>query len=142
MLPYRGRLLLLAFFMCEFYRGIGRVHTCYEFLQFCFRVWPYEEYVGSIPFFNSRNYLEMLAGHVGREIPSSVLIVVGPKESGKSAGIMQMKRLWRNVGHIILDLNLKGKPMHIKGKDAMNILSKELMQQLQFLSYDDYLTHP
>ena len=66
------------------------------------------------------------------------MIVVGPKDSGKSKGIKEIKRLWQNVGHVILDLNLKGKPMHIKGKDAMNILSKELMQHLQFWSYDDY----
>ena len=39
------------------------------------------------------------------------------------------------AGHTALDLNLKDEPNHLRGDDAMNILSNELMQQLQVSEY-------
>ena len=50
-----------------------------------------------------------------------------------------MKSKWRNIGHIVLDLNLKGRPHDVSGNDSMNILSKQLIQQLQVLDYNTYL---
>jgi len=92
-----------------------------------------------IPHINSKHYLNALAMHVASEISLTVMIVVGPKNSGKSEGISQMKWMWNEIGHFVLDLNLKGKPQHVKGEDVMNTLSKELVEQLQVLDHDTYL---
>lgn len=93
----------------------------------------------SLPYINNRHYLKSLATHVTLKIPPKVKIVVGPKDSGKSEGITQMIRLWKRAGHLVIDLNLKGEPQFITGNDAMSILSKEIMQQLQYLDYNSYL---
>lgn len=93
----------------------------------------------SLPYINNKNYLKELGMHVASEIPLNIMIVVGPKDSGKSEGIIQMKRLWKRTGHLIVDLNLKGKPQFITGNNAMNTVSKEIMQQLQYLDYNSYL---
>ena len=88
---------------------------------------------------NNRHYLHALAMHVSCEVSINVMIVLGPKDSGKSEGIVQMKSKWKNIGHIVLDLNLKGRPHDVSGNDSMNILSKQLIQQLQVLDYNTYL---
>jgi len=93
----------------------------------------------TIPQINSRHYLNSLAMHVASEISLTVMVVVGPKDSGKSEGISQMTWMWKEIGHFVLDLNLKGRPQHVKGEDVMNALSKELVEQLQVLDYDTYL---
>lgn len=47
--------------------------------------------------------------------------------------------MWKEVRHIILELNLKERPQHTTGNEAMKILSKELLQQLQFLNSKSYI---
>lgn len=37
-----------------------------------------------------------------------VLIIIGPKDSGKSEGLALMSKVWRNMGRVILDVTLKG----------------------------------
>lgn len=93
----------------------------------------------SIPHINNRHYLHALAMHVSCETPLNVLMVLGPKDSGKSEGIIQMKSKWKDIGHIVLDMNLKGKPHDVTGNDSMDTLSKQLVQQLQVLDYNTYL---
>ena len=65
--------------------------------------------------------------HVACEIPLDIMIVMGPKDSGKLERDRKnekiVKKKWTS-----LDLNFKGKPQFITGNDAMNILSKEIMQ--------------
>ena len=97
------------------------------------------ESLPTMPHINNKEYLNSLAMHVACEVPLNVMVVVGPKDSGKSQGIFEMKKKWKEAGHIVLDLNLKGKPQYITGNDAMKILSKQLAQELQFLQYDTYL---
>ena len=92
----------------------------------------------SFPYIDNRDYLNSLAIHCSQEISLSVMVVVGPKDSGKSEGIAQMERLWMEAGHIVLDLNLKGKHKHVEGNDAMKFLSFELIQQFQDVEYDTY----
>ena len=52
----------------------------------------------SFPYIDNRHYLNLLAAHAAKEISLKVMIVVEPKDSGKSEGIMQMKRLWKEAG--------------------------------------------
>ena len=67
------------------------------------------------------------------------MVVVGPKDSGKSEGIKVMKMKWKDIGHIVINLNLKGKPQNVNSKHAMDMISKELMQELQILNYNVHL---
>ena len=54
-----------------------------------------------IPHINSKHYLNALAMHVASEISLTVMIVAGPKNSGKSEGISQMKWMWNEIGHFV-----------------------------------------
>ena len=53
-------------------------------------------------------YLLTLTSYVGSSEIRQVMIVVGPKDSGKSAGILHLKPYWQKKGHVLIDLNLKG----------------------------------
>ena len=90
------------------------------------------------PHIDNRQYLHALAMHVAQKVSLRVMVIVGPKDSGKSEGIIKLKGLWEQVGHIVLDLDLKGKPQLFTGTDAMIILSRDLVQKLQFLDYHTY----
>jgi len=92
----------------------------------------------SLPYINNRHYLNSLARRSACEDCLSVMIVVGLKDSGKLEGMKKMIKLWKGAGNFVLDLNLKGRPQFISGNDAMSILSRDLVQQLQFLDYHAY----
>ena len=62
--------------------------------------------------------------------PKIVKVIIGPKDAGKSTGIVKLKEHWRNLGHIIVDLNLKGESHAINGRKAMLTISNQLMDQL------------
>ena len=83
-----------------------------------------------MPFFNSRSYLSALSMHVAKEKPRRVMVVVGPKDIGKSAGITHMKPYWQRAGHVVIDINLKGEPSPINWFAAFKVISKELMAEL------------
>ena len=84
-----------------------------------------------MPFFNSRSYLSALSKHVAKENLMSIMVVVGPKDIGKSAGIMHMKPYWQRAGHVVIDINLKGEPSPVNGFAAFKIISKELLAELK-----------
>lgn len=62
----------------------------------------------NIPLINMRDYLKLLSHHVAEKRRFS-LIIVGPKNSGKSKGIQEMIIEWEKQGRIVLDIDLKGK---------------------------------
>ena len=69
--------------------------------------------------------------HVATENPMSIMVVVGSKDIGKSAGIMHMKPYWQRTGHFVIDINLKGEPSPVNRFAAFKIISKELMAELK-----------
>ena len=85
----------------------------------------------AIPFFNSKSYLHTLTSYVNRNEIRHVMIIVGPKDSGKSEGILQLKPYWQKEGHMLIDVNLKGESYNVNTKVAMTLVSKEVMNHLQ-----------
>ena len=85
----------------------------------------------TIPFFNSKSYLHTLTSYVNRDEIRQVMIIVGPKDSGKSEGISQLKSYWQKEGHMLIDVNLKGESYNVNTKMAMTLVSKEVMNHLQ-----------
>ena len=75
---------------------------------------------------------------VAKEKPRDVMVVVGPKDIGKSAGIMHMKPYWQRAGHVLIDINLKGEPSPVNGFAAFKIISKELMAELKNVDFAMY----
>lgn len=73
-------------------------------------IWQEEKF----PFINSEVYLNDLAMHVAVAVkkPKVVKVVIGPKDVGKSTGIVMLKKYWRQQGHMIVDVNLKGVSHH------------------------------
>ena len=68
----------------------------------------------------------------------SVRIIVGPQDSGKSPGIVKAKENWQKAGHLVIDLNLKGQPLHVKTDKAMKLVTKDFLHQLQTLDDRSY----
>ena len=62
----------------------------------------------SLPFINSRHYLRMLALSASLPVIKSAVMVVGPKNSGKSKALQLITPHWEKLGHIVLDVDLKG----------------------------------
>ena len=75
-------------------------------------------------FTNSQQYVKALAKHVAVESIKDVMVIIGPKDAGKSTGIVEMTRYWRELGHIVVDLNLKGFSHSVSGKSAMVVISE------------------
>ena len=80
------------------------------------------------PFINSKLYATNLAKHVAIKTPQFVKIIIGPKDVGKSTGIKEIKPKWKEVGHLVVDL--KGTSHCVNGKNAMELILKDLMGQL------------
>ena len=89
--------------------------------------WSEDEF----PFTNSKDYVRALARHVANRKQKFAMVIVGPKDIGKSTGIVEMTRHWKSLGHIIIDLNLKGMPTAINGNKVMHIISKQLMREIK-----------
>ena len=85
-----------------------------------------------LPFFNSKSYLNQLIKHVATTSPQVVRVIVGPKDAGKSTGIEKLIGIWKKLGHIIVDINLKGLPHDISGKEVMGIASGALKDLINF----------
>ena len=59
-----------------------------------------------------------------------IIVIIGPKDAGKSTGIVKLIPERKQLGHVIVNLNLKGTSHSIDGKRAMRIISNQLMGQL------------
>ena len=53
-------------------------------------------------------YLSLLATSAANPIPETALVIVAPKNAGKSAGLQLMMTAWAKLGHVVVDINLKG----------------------------------
>ena len=71
------------------------------------------------PFLDSQHYLSTLSTYASLTKVKRVLVVIGPKGSGKSEGILKMIPVWTKLGHIVLDYNFD----HIG--EVENILAKK-----------------
>ena len=90
------------------------------------------------PFIGSKRYLQDLAKYVGNQNFKHAMVVIGPKDGGKSTGISKMTIQWRHIGHIIIDLNLKGL-YEANGDVAMSQISRQLKAQLSLLDISSYI---
>ena len=89
-------------------------------------------------FFNNRNYIEALATKVAENVTTEVMLVVGPKDSGKSTAIALVSEFWKTKGHVVIDINLKGLPHRLHGKDIMPVISSILIHNLSLLPFISY----
>jgi len=60
-----------------------------------------------VPHLDSRHYIISLAKYIAAS-PLEVLIVGGPKDSGKTTGLLYMANSARKLGHEVFELDLKG----------------------------------
>ena len=97
-------------------------------------IWQEEKFL----FINSKVYLNDLAMHVAVKKPKVVKVVIGFKDAGKSTGIVTLQKYWRQQGHVIVDVNLKGVSHHTNGKEAMYIISKQLKHQLSNFDMESF----
>ena len=86
----------------------------------------------TLPFINSRDYLSRLARDATLCEIKSAIIVVGPKSSGKSEGFKQIIPIWKELGHIVLDIDLKGRESNVV---VMRYVAKEITDSFGSLDY-------
>ena len=91
----------------------------------------------SVPFINNKNYLRELQSYAGLEVIDQVLIIIGPKDSGKSEGLSLISKAWRNKSHLVLDINFKGNKKGT-GQSIMPYISYEFMRMLSSLRFKSY----
>ena len=58
------------------------------------------------------DYLNHL-GEVVNMPKAQVTVILGKKDAGKSMGLKRMMGVWNAVGHIVIDINLKGMPHQV-----------------------------
>ena len=90
------------------------------------------------PFIDSKRYLQDLAKYVGNPTFRHAMVVIGPKDGGKSTGISKLTIQWRHIRHIVIDLNLKGH-YEANGDVAMSRISRQLKGQLSLLDISSYI---
>ena len=91
----------------------------------------------SVPFINNKNYLRELQSYAGLEVIDRVLIIIGPKDIGKSEGLSLISKAWRNNGHLVLDINFEGNKK-ASGQSMMPYISYEFMKMLSSLNFTSY----
>ena len=72
--------------------------------------------------------------HTGvQSIKTVMVIIIRPIAKyiyWKSTGIVEMTKYWRELGHIVVNLDLKGFCYAVSGKHAMMVISGQLKNQL------------
>lgn len=87
--------------------------------------------VGQCPYINNGDLLQKLALTVTADQPTSALILVGPKDSGKSSAISILTPAWKEKGHIIIDIDLKGSENTLATRSLMNFASEGIYAYLR-----------
>jgi hypothetical protein len=78
------------------------------------------------PFIDAVDYCEMLVAVVNTSRPKSVVVIVAPNSAGKSEGLQKMMAAWTELGHVVLDINLKGEH-HQEVSKVMQQLSQQII---------------
>jgi len=78
-------------------------------------------------FFFDEDYLNFLSNRVDLTVDNKVTVILGKKDAGKSKGLMYMINEWESVGHLVIDLNLKGEPRHATAGMLMPMVAVTLM---------------
>lgn len=89
----------------------------------------------TLPFINSHDYLDSLAQRASLCEIRSAIVVVGPKSSGKSEGFKQVIPKWKESGHTVLDIDLKGKESNVSSPDIMWSVAREIVTTFYSLDY-------
>ena len=89
----------------------------------------------TLPYINTYDYLSRLAQWASLNVIKSAIIIVGPKSSGKSEGLKQIKPYWEKLGHVILDTDLKGKITDVTSQDVMWNVAKEVTRTFYSIKY-------
>ena len=90
----------------------------------------------TLPLINNRDYISRLAHWTSLSVIKSAIVIVGPKSSGKSEALKQIKPYWKELGHVVLDIDLKGREGNVSSKDVMQDVAKELTEA--FYDIHDY----
>ena len=91
----------------------------------------------SAPFISNKDYLTELQSYAGLEVIDQVLMIIGPKDIGKSEGLSLISKAWRNNGHLVLDIDFKGNKKG-SGQSVMPYISYEFMKMLSSLKFRSY----
>jgi len=83
------------------------------------------------------NYLNHLATWVS-PVVAKVNVVLGRKDGGKSKGLQEMIPLWKSIGHVVVDVNLKSKVQNVSAAMIMPIVAQQLDQEFSMLAPQDY----
>ena len=92
------------------------------------------------PHIDNGNYLKYLSNHVENSKDGfGVMVIVGPKDAGKSEGLSTMQKEWEKSNYLVVEVNLKGQSHIISGKEVMTMVSKVLYKKLNAFGCLTYL---
>ena len=90
----------------------------------------------SLPRVINKKYLNNLVQ--GIQYSECVKVVVGPRDSGKTIGISMLVEAWREKGHTIVDINLKGMSKNATWEDAMTKAAEGMYEVISNLDHAKY----
>lgn len=90
-----------------------------------------------VPFFFDMKYLERLS-RTATVAFEKVLVILGRKDAGKSSALKQLIPLWKSVGHVVIDINLKGECQNVNAAIIMPFVAKQLDLVFKALPPSDY----
>ena len=83
------------------------------------------------------DYLEYLS-KAASTVAELVTVIIGRKDAGKSSGLRIMFPLWRSVGHLVIDVNLKSEMDNVTAAQVMPFIAKQLDEELSRFSPRNY----
>ena len=92
------------------------------------------------PHIDNGKYMKYLSNHVEKSKDGfGVMVIVGPKDAGKSEGLSTMQKEWEKSNFLVVEVNLKGQSHIISGKEVMTMVSKVLNKKLNAFGCLTYL---
>ena len=90
----------------------------------------------SLPHVVNRKYLNYLVQ--GIQYLECVTVVTGPRDSGKTTGISMLVEVWRDKGHTIVDINLKGMSKKATWEDVVTKAAEGMYRVISKLDHSKY----
>jgi len=90
----------------------------------------------SLPYIANKKLLNNLID--GIRYSQCAKVVVGPRDSGKTSGINLVTKAWKQSGHTVVTINLKGVSNKASWDEVMHKAARDIFTVISALDYSEY----
>ena len=80
------------------------------------------------PLIGRRQYLSYLSAAACDLNSRSINVIVAPKDNGKSRGLVYAMKNWAKLGHLVVDIDLKGRALSLVMKETATAVGQQLSE--------------